>query len=58
MSGKNLVLDLGVQMGPFGPILIKKIFIEILNVLSNLKKKNLFHMDIKPCNILMSERLI
>ena len=29
---------------------------ETLNVLIELKKLNLYHMDIKPVNILMSER--
>ena len=32
------------------------LFKEILNVLVELKKENLYHLDIKPCNILMSER--
>ena len=31
---------------------------EIIKVMIKLKEKNLFHMDIKPCNILMSERYI
>ena len=32
---------------------VYKLFIEIFNVLKNLKYKNLYHMDIKPVNILM-----
>ena len=30
----------------------------MINVLLNLKKKKLYHMDIKPVNILMTERYI
>ena len=37
-------------------IWVFKLLNEIIKVLSELKYKGLFHMDIKPCNILMSER--
>ena len=32
--------------------------IEIIDVLKDLKIKKLFHMDIKPNDILMTERLV
>ena len=37
---------------------VYKLFNEIMNVLENLKIKGLFHMDIKPVNILMKLKLI
>ena len=35
-----------------------KLLKETINVLIDLKNHNLYHMDIKPCNILMSEGFI
>ena len=37
---------------------IFKLLKEVINVLIKLKNQNLYHMDIKPCNILMSEKFI